>query len=502
MKTSKVLKAAIAVGVVANLALGATAANATTTYSAPLMSGTTLNDNVAAPVAFYNGKIITMTGDTVSLFATDPSSASTVDLLSTVNSGANAGRYALEYNYGLDKPFTDTQFNGKAWLFVDDSLENNWDLFYTDGTLAGSGVAELDLRDYWEQEIAANADGVYFWNEDNLGHEDLYWFNGTTVALLGVTDASRSSYPFAIRNFQGKISFLVANYADAETIQGYVLGNASSTQVGVIPNMDPNNNWDWDYLNFSGQNASAAYLGLSENNNEYSLWRTTAYNAPYTVLVDNDIYGSEGVFFNGKYYFSGLSTDPSQPNGHSTLARTDGTTVEAVHGADLSYPEGFTVVGNKMYFAAYEETYNIRSLYSLDTAYNLDIVAEDWEFDGYDWAVGAGANGAFFFEAIDAEHGSELWVDDAEGTRLALDLNVGTANGYPHNFSTDGNLVCFSATVIGDASVALQDDLYCVETAMLASTGVDASGIGAAAALMLIAGVGTAVVARRRSAIA
>lgn len=503
MKTSKVLKAAIAVGVVANLTLAATAANAATTYVSTLMTGTTLNNDVSAPVAFYNGKIITMTDTDESMYATDPSSASTVDLLSTVNSGANAGRYTVKFNRGLDKYFTDTQFDGKAWFYLDDSLENNADLFYTNGTLTGSGVVELDLISYWEEEIAANADGVYFWNEDDDGgHEDLFWFNGTNATEMNVTDADNGSYPFAIRNFQGKISFLVANYADAETIQGYVSSNGSWTEVGVIPNMNPNNSWEWDYLDFGGQNASVAYLGLYDNNNEYSLWRTTAYNTPYTVLVDNDINDSEGVFFNGKYYFSGLSTDPSQPNGYDTLARTDGTTVEAVHGADLSYPEGFTVVGNKMYFAAYDETDTIWSLYSLDTADNLDIVAEDWDYDGYDWAVGAGANGAFFFEAIDAEHGSELWVDDADGTRLAVDLNVGTANGYPHHFSTDGNLVCFSATVIGDASVALQTDLYCVETEMLASTGVDASGIGAAAALLLIAGVGTAVVARRRSAIA
>jgi LPXTG-motif cell wall-anchored protein len=55
--------------------------------------------------------------------------------------------------------------------------------------------------------------------------------------------------------------------------------------------------------------------------------------------------------------------------------------------------------------------------------------------------------------------------------------------------------------VVGDASVEDQADLYCVE-AGLADTGVDANGIGAAAALLLIAGAGTAVVARRRNAIA
>jgi hypothetical protein len=152
-----------------------------------------------------------------------------------------------------------------------------------------------------------------------------------------------------------------------------------------------------------------------------------------------------------------------------------------------------------MYFAAYDENDDVWSLYSLDTSDNLDIVAENWSYDSYDWAVGAGANGAFFFQACDAEHGCELWVDDAEGTRLAADLTVGTDSSYPYYFSTDGDLVCFSADVDGDGSVANQADLYCVETEMLASTGVDANGIGAAAALLLIAGAGTAIVARRRA---
>jgi ELWxxDGT repeat protein len=501
MKTSNLLKGAIAVGVVANLALGATAATAATTFTSTLMTGTALNDGVEAPPAFFNGKIITMVDSNDSLFATDPSTGSTVDLLSSTNSGANVDRYYTRYAYGLEEFFTNTQFNGKAWLFVSDDFESNYDLLYTDGTVAGTGVVELDLEAHWPEEIAANADGLYFWNQDNVGHEDLYWFNGTTATELNVTDESNDSYPFAIRNFQGKISFLVANYSDGETIQGYVSSDSSWTEVGTIPNMDPTGWWDYDYLKFGGQNASNAYVVL-DFNDDYSLWHTTAYNTLYTVFVDDDIDDGDLVFFNGSFYFSGLSNDPSQPNGYYTLARTDGTTVEAVHAADLAYPDGFSVVGNKLYFAAYDETDTIKRLYSLDTSDNLELVAEDWSYDEYDWAVGAGANGAFFFQACDVAHGCELWVDDAEDTRLAADLTVGTDSSYPYYLSTDGDLVCFSANVAGDGSVPNQYDLYCVETEMLASTGVDANGIGAAAALLLIAGAGTAIVARRRNAIA
>ena len=498
MKISNLIKGAVAVGVVANLAFGATAATAATTYTSTLMTGTILDDDVLAPPAFFNGKIITITSDNHWIYATDPASGTTVDLLSTVNGGVNQ-RYEIAYTYNYDNYFTDTQFDGKAWFWAFDMDEENYDFLYTDGTLAGTGVVELDRDDYIQEEMAANADGVYFWNEDDAGG-NLYWFNGTTVTELNVTDGASNSYPFAIRNFQGKISFLVANTDDGETIQGYVSSNSSWTEVGTIPNMDPTGgNWSYEYLYFAGQDASNAYVVLDDNNNEYSLWHTSAYNTLYTVLVDNDLYDSYGNFFNGKYYFPGLSEDPSQPNDYHTLARTNGTTVEAVHGADLSYPEGFTVAGNKMYFAAYDENDDVWSLYSLDTSDNLDIVAENWSYDSYDWAVGAGANGAFFFQACDAEHGCELWVDDAEGTRLAADLTVGTDSSYPYYFSTDGDLVCFSADVDGDGSVANQADLYCVETEMLASTGVDANGIGAAAALLLIAGAGTAIVARRRA---
>jgi ELWxxDGT repeat protein len=499
MKISKLLKGAIAVGVVANLALGATAATAATTYTSTLMTGTALNDAVEAPPAFFNGKIITMVDSNDSLFATDPSTGSTVDLLSSTNSGANVDRYYTRYAYGLEEFFTNTQFNGKAWLFVSDDFESNYDLLYTDGTVAGTGVVELDLEAHWPEEIAANADGLYFWNQDNVGHEDLYWFNGTSVTELNVTDVSTDSYPFAIRNFQGKISFLVANVADGETIQGYVSSNSSWSEVGIIPNFDPSSEWYYEDLNFGGQDASHAYVALDFNFG-YSLWHTTAYNTLYTVFVDDDLDDGDGVFFNAKFYFSGLSFD--QPNGYPTLSRTDGTTFEAVHGGDLSHPDGFTVAGNKLYFGAYDETDTIWSLYSLDSSDNLELVAEDWSYDEYDWAVGAGANGAFFFQACDVAHGCELWVDDAEGTRLAADLTVGTDSSYPYYLSTDGDLVCFSANVAGDGSVPNQYDLYCVETEMLASTGVDANGIGAAAALLLIAGAGTAVVARRRNAIA
>jgi len=497
MKISELIKGAIAVSVVANLALGATAATAATTYTSTLMTGTTLIDDVSAPPAFFNGKIITMTDSNEALYATDPSTGSTVDLLSSVNSSVDR-YYLLEYSYGLVKYFTNTQFNGKAWLFVSDYLESNYDLLYTDGTVAGTGVVEVDLDSYWEEEIAANADGLYFWNQDVAG-DNLYWFNGTTVTELNVTDGASNSYPFAIRNFQGKISFLVANTDDGETIQGYVSSNAEWVEVGTIPNMDPfGAYWNYDHLYFDGQDASNAYVALYDNNNEYSLWRTPAYNTLYTVLVDDDLSDYDGVFFNGKYYFSGLSNDPSQPNNYYTLARTNGTTVEAVHGADLSYPEGFTVAGNKLYFGAYDENDDVWSIYSLDTSDNLEIVADDWDYDDYDWAVGAGANGAFFFQACDDAHGCELWVDDAEGTRLAVDLSVGTDDSYPYYFSTDGDLVCFSANVVGGASVEDQADLYCVE-AGLADTGVDANGIGAAAALLLISGAGTAIVARRRA---
>ena len=467
-----------------NLVFGATIANAATTYTPELVYAGYETD-LAAPPALFNDKVITMTYDTgagfYQLFATDRSTNTTVRLDEDL-----APRYAVgDVEYGINAPFTSIQFDGKFWTWVDDLVEFNYDLMYSDGTVAGTGVVEVDSNNYDIVNMAGTTDGIYFSNTD-----DLFFFDGTIATDMDVTDGFDQSYPFAVRVFQDKVSFLSYNWDDEDVIQYTAVGGVKSA-VGEVVSMYSDCLWP-GRLYYEQQDANNAYHRISDECvEENELWWTNDPDTLYTS-VTTEIGGGDNAFFNGGWYFEGDFND----NNYLGLAKAVGSTITATH--EVTYPEGFVVVGDFMYFSAYnDEAYSHYNLYKLGTDGVIHLVFEDWE-GSFDWPVGAGIDGAFFFNNIDDTNGEELWVDDAEGTRLASDIIPGTDGSAPYYLSVVGDEVCFGAYTADNSN---DRSLFCAAVSSnvdsLPNTGVDANGIGAAGVLTLLVGGGLAIVGRR-----
>jgi ELWxxDGT repeat protein len=473
---------AIAAVASTNLVFGATVVNAAATYT-PEIVYSAYETDLDAPPALFNGKVMTTTYDgssgTYNLFATDRSTNTTVQLDADI-----ASRYAIgDVEYGISAPFTSIQFDGKFWTWVDDNDEFNYDLLYSDGTVAGTGVVEVDANNYNILHMAGTTDGIYFSNTD-----DLFFFDGTTATDMNVTDGFDESYPFAVRVFQDKVSFLAYNWDNEDVIQ-YTAEAGVETEVGEVVSMYS----DCLYpgrLFYEKQDANNAYLvNFDECAEENELWWTNDPDTLYTSLGTEIGGGGDNAFFNGGWYFEGDFSD----NNYLGLAKAVGSTITATH--EVTYPEGFVVVGDFLYFGAYnDENYSHYNLYKMGTDNVIHTVVADWNGD-FDWPVGVGTGDALFFSNLDDVNGEELWVDDADGARLVSDIVPGSDDSNPHYLSVVGEEVCFGAYTADNSN---DRSLFCVGgAAALAETGVDANTIGAVGVVTLLVGGGLAVVRRR-----
>lgn len=484
------ITAAVATVAATNLMFGASLANAATTYT-PEVAATNLVGDMTAPPALFNGKVLTLTWDSsgsesqYNLYATDRAADSTVQLDTTLDTN---GRWDIwDDEYGMNAPFTSVQFDGKFWMWASDHAEDNYDLFYSDGTTAGTGIVEVDMDDYWTAEMVSTSDGIYFWNQVS-GVPDLYYFNGTTATAMVVTDGGPNSEPIQLRDFQGKLSFLSFNDSDGNVKQ-YTAVNGVEMLVGTVTGMY-NGCFGADDLNWGGTDSNNAYTVTSNYcAEENELWWTNDPDTLYTSL-GTEVAGVDGAFFNGGWYYEGDADD----NNYLGLAKAVGSTLTATH--EVTYPDGFTVSGDYLYFAAYNDTnYTHWNLYKMGTDGVIHIVITDWD-GSYDWPVGAGQNGTLFFNNVDDTNGHELWVDDADGARLVKAIMDGDFDSEPYYFANVGEETCFGAYTNSSDDFR---SLYCLGAgeSTLAKTGVDVSPIGTAGILTLILGGGLAIVGRR-----
>ena len=117
----------------------------------------------------------------------------------------------------------------------------------------------------------------------------------------------------------------------------------------------------------------------------------------------------------------------------------------------------FTPFGNKLYFSATSGISNgvyQSGLWATDgTAGGTTLIKDDHTHGGgFFPKYLAVAGDTLYFQANDAEHGSELWKTDGTTahTTLAADVASGAANSSPKNFRLHGNDLVFAASVSGE----------------------------------------------------
>jgi len=144
-------------------------------------------------------------------------------------------------------------------------------------------------------------------------------------------------------------------------------------------------------------------------------------------------YPSGMTVFNGKVYFAAEADTL-----HGTeLWSSDGTAAGTSLVADISpgrgssSPENFTLVGNQLFFTAYDGVHGQELWVTDGTTTGTVMVADIWPGLGssspfYMTPMG----GKLYFVASDSVHGNELWVSDGTtaGTSMLKDINPGISS--------------------------------------------------------------------------
>ena len=325
---------------------------------------------------------------------------------------------------------------------------------------------------------ALNDDQIIFTANDGSKGTELWMVtlsSGTVELVKDIdtrTDSNGNGYsssPYEFTLFKDELYFRAS---DAN--HGQELWKTDGTRDGTVMVKDIDAR---TYSNGNGYGSSPngftlfndeLYFSAYDADNGTELWKTDG-TEDGTVLV-KDIYpGSPNGYpqssspydftlFNDELYFRASDAD------HGTeLWKTDGTEDGTVLVKDIDpreyssgspysgSPYGLTVMGDSLYFAAYDSSG--QELWKSDgTRIGTTRIADINEGESSSYPSGFTVLGDYmYFRADDGESGTELWKTSGTGASLLKDIFPGeTSNGYP-NSSSPSNLYVFNNHILFSA---------------------------------------------------
>jgi ELWxxDGT repeat protein len=320
---------------------------------------------------------------------------------------------------------------------------------------------------------ALNDDQIIFTANDGSKGTELWMvtLSSGTAALVKDIDTridgygnGYSSSPYEFTLFNDELYFR-ANDAD----HGSELWKTDGTRDGTVmlKDIDERNGYGSGPSGFTLFN-DELYFRASDADNGTELWKTDG-TEDGTVLVKDidtrtDSYGNpyssspyEFTLFNDELYFRANDAD------HGTeLWKTDGTEDGTVLVKDIDpreyssgskysgNPYGLTVMGDSLYFSAYDSSGN--ELWKSDgTRIGTTRIADIREGEsGSNPAQFTVLGDYMYFRADDGESGTELWKTSGTGASLLKDIFPGESNGYP-NSSYPINLYVFNNHILFSA---------------------------------------------------
>ena len=337
--------------------------------------------NSSAPTDFikYNDKLYFSADDGENgreLWVSDGTSEGT-NLVADINSGT--GRYG-EPSGSFPNDFI--ELNGKLYFSADDG-ENGRELWVSDGTSEGTNlVADINLGSSYGYANSSDPSNftkfnnkLYFSADDGENGRELWVSDGTTGGTNLVADiypgidnygdAYGSQLPLYedFTEFKGRLYF---SAVDGENGRELWVSDGTSEGTNLLKDINPGSDGSYpsNPFEFNGKLYFAADDG-SETGNE--LWVSDGTSEGTQLVADinpnrissyPDYYTGSNpdnfVEFNGKLYFA---ADDGSETGNE-LWVSDGTSegtqlvADINPGADDSYPSGFTVFNNELFFRA------------------------------------------------------------------------------------------------------------------------------------------------------
>jgi ELWxxDGT repeat protein len=186
----------------------------------------------------------------------------------------------------------------------------------------------------------------------------------------------------------------------------------------------------------------------ANNGGRYGLWVSDGTELG-TYQIENVNVFYEGtnasirpINFNGSLYFKG---DDSINGQELWLSNGTALGTELVKNINLtggSYPEDFTIVGNKLFFSADDDSGRELWVSDVNTTRLVNRVKPQGGSNPRNFVA---YKGLLFYSAADETHGEELWVSDGtlNGTKQFKDINL-NGSSSPSNLTVAGDYLFFS----------------------------------------------------------
>jgi ELWxxDGT repeat protein len=393
-------------------------------------------------------------GTTYELWKTDGTTLGTIKLSNIGATSNTLGQWNL--------------LNGKYIFSLNNSATVGRELYITDGTAAGTSILK-DINLGTGSSLLGSGDfnycdgsSMYFVATTNGNTFELWKTNGTLAGTIKLSNISSTANTVGQWNaLNGKYIFSMLNAATVGRELYYTDGTAAGTSILKDINVGTGSSLlgsgDFNYCD-----GSTMYFVATTNGNTFELWKTNGTLAG-TIKLSNISSTANTVghwnALNGKYIFSMLNA--------ATVGRelyyTDGTAAGTSILKDINVGTGSSLLGSgdfnycdgsSMYFVATTNgnTFELwKTNGTLAGTIKLSNIGSTANTVGH-WNA---LNGKYIFSMLNAATvGRELYYTDgtAAGTSILKDINLGTGSSLlgsaDFNYS-DGTTMYFVSTSNG-----------------------------------------------------
>lgn len=342
---------------------------------------------------------------------------------------------------------------------VNSNGTNNYELWETDGTLAGTVMTkEVNTSSVnpgsYPGELVSFGNNFYFRAATGTIGTELYTSDGTgagTVLVLDINPGGGASTPanftvvgtklfFTADNGTAGKELYVTNGPTAATISSFDI-NVGATTSGV------------DNLTaFNGK----LYFTANNGTNGIELWQSDGTVGGTSMVMDLNAGAADSApddlfVYNTDLFFSATTI----ANGREFYKMNSANIISLVKDVNPGAPDGLTLGGanflaynSNLYFVA-NNGLNGAELWKSDGTTVNTAMLKDLNPTGNSGVINMFVfDGKMVFQATDGVSGAELFVSDgtAPGTGLAADINTGTAASSPKDFIILNNELYFTAT--------------------------------------------------------
>jgi LPXTG-motif cell wall-anchored protein len=374
-----------------------------------------------------------------------------LEIWRTDGTGAGTIMLANAHPTGDGNPDYFTQVGSKMFFRSEDGV-NGRVLWVTDGTTAGT----LKMNNFpWAESLVAGATKLFYRSYNPTQGWELWVSDGTPAGTRVTKDLNNSNTDTWMDNFitAGDQLFFRAN----DGVTGVEVATSDGTEAGtfMLGDLVANGDSNADYFVPMGNGKMLFRIDDGTTPTHRNLWFTNGTIAGTRQITNSYIADSrtgawaanpENIVYlpsTGKAYFRGWDIT----NGYE-LWTTDGTVagtqiLKSINALGDSTPSSVTVLGDKILMNASNGSQGQEPWISDGTAAGT-IALGDVN------TVGASSDpnwftkttNRMFFSADNFNNGRELWVKDANGTRMVVDKNP-FGYGNPDSLAAVGDNVVY-----------------------------------------------------------